>query len=354
VLGDGARHELVRAHVPVCLARLVQGCEPAALERVARAQGALLERGADVHTAIQQGAVNGAGLLADNDQDELDRWIRARLFDAAQQGDRNVKGLATMALARVAGRDGAGSEPEVGLAEVRSFLLRKLARGTTAERPWAALALGVLERARQDARAPLSPDAAQAIRVALAENTSPVELGAYMIAAGLARDLDARDALLARALDPSDDETRGYACIALGLMGAREAVGPLREIVRASRYRPGVLRDAAVGLGLLGDRETVPLLIEMLAEGQGLAATAAITAALGAVGDVRTVGPLVGMLGDPDTNEHTRAFAAVALGLVCDKEDLPWNSKLAVDVNLWEPPATLLDPAGGKGVLDLL
>jgi HEAT repeat protein len=142
--------------------------------------------------------------------------------------------------------------------------------------------------------------------------------------------------------------------VALGLGGFGETAETLRAIVRDSRYRPSVMRDAATGLGLLGDRAIVPDLLDMLREAQGLAAIAAITQSLGTIGDARTVEPLVRMLEDPETNERTRAFAAVALGIVCDKELLPWNSKLAVDANYRLAPTTLFDPGAGKGILDLL
>jgi len=351
---DRTRHGLVRAHAPVALARQVEGLDRATVTRVARSLGATLKRGSDTHTAIQQGAVNALARLGDNDRDDLDRLIRGALMDAHRHGDRTVRHLALVALARVAARDGEGDAPEEGLAEVRGFLLRKLAQGSTVERPWAALGLGVLERTRQDRRETSTPEIAQAIRASIESKDSPIELGAYLLAAGLVRDLDAREILLEHANDRSDDETRGYACVGLGLMGAREAIPMLREIVRDSRYRPSVLRDAAVGLGLLGDRQSVPLLIEMLAEARGLAAKAAITSALGFIGDTRAVEPLVLLVDDPETNDRTRAFASVALGIVCDKEPLPWNSKLAVDVSFWTPPGTLFDPGGGKGVLDLL
>lgn len=354
LLEDRTRHELVRAHAPVAIARHLEGLAPDLVTDATRRIGALLKRGSGAHTALQQGALSALARLGDNDNDELDRWIRGRLREAHTHGDRTVRHMALVSLARVAARQGDGTEPEAGLVEVRSMLLKKLAGSVTVERPWAALGLGVLERTRQDQRLPSSPDVAQAIRASIGTRESPIEQGAYMLAAGLVRDLDARETLLAHAKDISDDETRGHACVALGLMGAREAVPTLREIVQDSRYRPSVLRDAAVALGLLGDRQTVPLLIDMLEQARGLAATAAITSALGFIGDQRAVRPLVEMVVDEEQNDRTRAFAAVALGLVCDKEPLPWNSKLAVDVTFWTPPATLFDPGGGKGVLDLL
>ena len=44
------------------------------------------------------------------------------------------------------------------------------------------------------------------------------------------------------------------------------------------------------------------------------------------------------------------AFAAVALGIVADQDELPWNTILSVDLNYTAAPATLYDQAGfGSG-----
>ena len=66
---------------------------------------------------------------------ELDRFIRGALEGAHEQGDRTVRHLALVALARVAARDGSGEDPAAGVQEVRSLLLRKLAGGATVTGP---------------------------------------------------------------------------------------------------------------------------------------------------------------------------------------------------------------------------
>jgi hypothetical protein len=58
------------------------------------------------------------------------------------------------------------------------------------------------------------------------------------------------------------------------------------------------------------------------------------------------------MLGNQDLRDLPRAFAAVALGLVGDKEELPWNSKIAVDNNYRANVETLT--GAGAGILDIL
>ena len=47
-------------------------------------------------------------------------------------------------------------------------------------------------------------------------------------------------------------------------------------------------------------------------------------------------------------------FAAVALGIVSDKEDLPWNAKISIDGNYRANTTTLTSPDAGTGILDIL
>lgn len=91
----------------------------------------------------------------------------------------------------------------------------------------------------------------------------------------------------------------------------------------------------------------------MLKTAKGLSSQAAIASALGTIGDSRSVDPLVEFLKDKSYTETARGFAAVALGIVCDKEDLPWNAKLAINANYRANTVTLTGD-GGTGILDIL
>ena len=71
-------------------------------------------------------------------------------------------------------------------------------------------------------------------------------------------------------------------------------------------------------------------------------------------GDHRSIDPLVTMLQNDGLTERARGFAAVALGIVADKEDLPWNSKIGVDLNYRASTSTLTDQSSGTGILDIL
>ena len=90
----------------------------------------------------------------------------------------------------------------------------------------------------------------------------------------------------------------------------------------------------------------------MLETATGLATQAAISTALGAIGDSRSIDPLVELLGNQSVTDSARGFAAAALGIVCDKEELPWNTKISANINYRANTVTLT--GGGTGILDLL
>ena len=51
--------------------------------------------------------------------------------------------------------------------------------------------------------------------------------------------------------------------------------------------------------------------------------------------------------------DSARGFAAVALGIVADKEPLPWNSKISTNIN-YRANTTTLTGETGTGILDIL
>ncbi|MDP6368623.1 MAG: HEAT repeat domain-containing protein, partial [Planctomycetota bacterium] len=124
--------------------------------------------------------------------------------------------------------------------------------------------------------------------------------------------------------------------------------------VKKSKYKAELLQQAAIALGLLGDKDLVPELVDMLTGAKSLASQAAISSALGFIGDARSIDPLISMLQDGQITDRARGFAAVALGLVADKEDLPWNAKIAVDTNYRASTSTLTSASEGTGILDIL
>ena len=291
--------------------------------------------------------------------DRTDRMELMELTELPERvRDQQTRYFGMIALAQVAGRPGAGAgAPTAGLVGkggARSFLFAQLGRGKVQARTWAAIALGVLERSLASHGVTVPPDTGRALGSALAEAENPSEIGALAIALGILRDPLASETMLERLADIGDAQAQGNLCVALGLVNDAAAVEPIQALVDSSKYKPELLRSAAVGLGLLGDKRAVTTLVRMLAEARGLSSQAALASALGAIGDARSVEPLIEMLEDPEKTALARGFAAAALGIVADKEPLPWNAKLSLGVNYRAATSTLTAQALGTGVLDIL
>ena len=352
LFGDGNARDSVRAQVPVAFARLLYGATPDLREEGARSFIAALQARSSPRSLLL-GVVQGLGLIGDDDDDPVDVEIRRVLQNSARQGERSMRHVALLSLARCASRAGTGP-PGGGVNETREFLLGRLSRGKDSERPWAALAMAMFERDRRARGEQVSPVVVPALRHALEADAGATQAGAYFLALGLLEDTDSTEAILER-LRGGDENVRGYAATALGLLGARSSVAVLRQVATEdTRYRPGLLREICIALALLGDREIVPQLVQRLRSATNIVDTVSSASALGFVGDARAVEPLIAIVVDADARDVGRAFAAVALGLICDKDSSPWNAKLAADSNWLAAPPTLYDPWLGKGLLDLL
>lgn len=263
--------------------------------------------------------------------------------------DAQTRYFALMALGQIGGKC------------TRDALLKEFDRaGKALERPWCALALGVLEFHRLEAQAAagVTADPDPLVGVTLAEAFAnakePGQRGAYAIGLGLCRWQAASDAMVdAMSRHLAQEEFAGYVCIGLALMDAHAAVEPIRRAAFASTRRPTLLQQAAIALGKLGDKRAADDLQQKMTEGEpNLAKLSAIAAALGFIGDRRSIAPLKAMLFDEELGDLPRAFAAVALGGIADKEPLRWNSKIGVDTNYRAATETLSNQQ--SGILDIL
>ena len=366
--GSDEENYLIRAHVPVTMARLVQFADPRHLFRndadknfkelkteiATRLLEDISERSKE-STEIQQSAVLALGLLGDSDEDDIDKEIRKALIelDLAQPQSRN---FAVISLAHVGGRPGHGEgNPIAGYTDAKKALLFDLAKGQSARKSWSGLALGVLERSLVDAAQPvLMKESADALRSELAKANTPRDVGAFALALGIMGDQSGKTELLEKFEQSSDPDTRGYCAIALGLLGDPSVIETIQETVEKSKFQGDLLRSAATALGLLGDKRIVSSLTTMLADAKALSSQAAIAQALGFIGDANSIQPLVDMLKNKSLTGGARGFAAVALGIVGDKEELPWNTKISVNLNYRANTTTLTDSAAGTGILDIL
>ena len=351
----GTRHWYVRAHAPTAMARLLPGAGPGYKTKVAN----LLIESVDRHSKETREvlmsstlALGQIGTAEDDGRDGINNRIREELVRIIKEGDSQSRRFAMISLGQSGGTPGEGENALAGAEVARKELLRQLSKGKTMLKPWAGLAIGVMGRQLLDNNETMSESASSALRAAAAGCKRPAEIGAFLIGIGIRRDIEGMDICMEKMDYFTTDESRGYCAVALGLIEDRSAIAPIQEIIRESKYKPDLLKQAAIALGLLGDKELVPDLIGMLETATGLATQAAISTALGAIGDSRSIDPLVELLGNQSVTDSARGFAAAALGIVCDKEELPWNTKISANINYRANTETLTQ--GGTGILDLL
>ncbi|HJM56557.1 MAG TPA: HEAT repeat domain-containing protein [Planctomycetota bacterium] len=349
------RHWFVRSHAPNAMVRLLPGAAPEYREKVASLLIESVGRHSDENREIVMSATLALGQIGtaeDDGRDGLNNRIREELIRILKEGDPQSRRFAMISLGQSGGTPGEGENALAGGEVARKELLRQLSKGKTMLKPWAGLALGVMGRQLLDNNETMSESASKALRAAAADCKRPAEIGAYLIGIGIRRDIEGMDICMEKMDYFTTDESRGYCAVALGLIEDRSAIAPIQEIIRESKYKPDLLKQAAIALGLLGDKELVPDLIAMLETATGLATQAAISTALGAIGDSRSIDPLVELLGNQSVTDSARGFAAAALGIVCDKEELPWNTKISANINYRANTVTLT--GGGTGILDLL
>jgi len=349
------RHWLVRAHAPTAMARLLPGASQAMQERVAELVIETVGRHSKENREVLMSctlALGQMGTAEDDGAGGINNRIRGELMRIIKEGGVQSRRFALIALAQAGGRPGLGPDALAGTLTARRELLRQLSTGRTQLKPWAGLALGVLGRQLLDHDETMSESAGLALRSAAERCVRPAEIGAYLLGLGIRRDVEATQICLDKLDYFSTNEARGYAAIALGLIEDKSAIDPIQRIIRDSEYKPDLLKQAAIALGLLGDKDLVNELVAMLKDARGLATQAALSTALGAIGDSRSIDPLIDLLGNQSVTATARGFAAAALGIVCDKEELPWNTKISANINYRANTVTLT--GAGLGILDLL
>jgi HEAT repeat protein len=352
ILRDKEVHRLVRAHAPEALARLLVDAPQAAREEVVHALLEFVEPSARDKDEVVQGCVLALGAIADSDREKLDVQVRTTLMRLVEGGDLQSRCFAIISLGLAGARAGGEGSAE-GVADVRKFLVSRLTEGKSRERAWAAIGLGILERGAAARGLEPSLSARGVMLSAFKDTGSGDEVAALAIGIGLAGDRKAVPALLAKLERTADAGTQGYLAVALGMLGDERAVEPLHRQLADARFKPKLLNDTAIGLALLDDSTLVPDLVKTLASAQSLASQSAAASVLGWIGDHRSIEPLCGLFEKREVTTSARAFAAVALGRVCDRDRLPWNAAVSTGIQ-YRAATDTLTSANGSGLLDIL
>jgi DNA-binding phage protein len=355
----GAGEQLIQAHCPTAIAKLIGREHPKVDEYKDLFAKDLQEKGKVKRSndTIFQSCAIALGQLARpyTDKDEkkcpdaqysqllLDQWHNHK--------DAQTRNFSVLSLGLIGGK------------ENKAVLLKELDKANKQQqKPWCALALGVYsffvnDQKRKGNAAAQDDDlslVSEALFTSLKATNEPSLTGALAIALGLSETKDAADTMRERMRDNvAKEDMAGYLAIGLALMNDSRSLEDIRNVVQQSVRRTTLLQQAAIALGKLGDKRVAEDLQKLLTEGEpNLAKLSAVASALGFIGDGRTVAPLKKMLFDEKLGDLSRAFAAVALGGVADKEPLPWNSKIGTNMNYRASVETLTNRS--TGILDIL
>lgn len=307
------------AQLPVALGRLgAREQLPVLVER-------FLDR--DTDDLVRQSLALAFGQLATLGDGEV---VQALQDYVAEGRDAPTRHFALVALAEMGARSDHMDHVEQHLA-LRDLLHRELSgKGSSQQaRSWAALALALHTRAHVD----LQAVAVDRLQDAYDDESDPEHKGAMAIALGLLGSRASTEALLTDLRGSGDQGLQGHLALALGLIDHGPAAEDLRRLCTDRRSGPELRLSAAMALGLLGDRTTVGLLVETLTEAATLGVAAASAKALGLIGDQAAVEGLRGVALADDKPAITRGFAAVALGLLGERGDLPWNEPIKAHGN---------------------
>lgn len=340
----GRGDEVVQAHVPTAIARLLgRGASTDHVRIVDQWCEALKERRRS--DAVLQSMAMGIGELA-LPRERGEAWLgSAELLEKLYLDgkDQALRFFVLMSIASIGGEAN------------RAFLLRELPRGQKGtERPWLALALGVLVRGELERGG--SPDAIAA--ALLLKTMRDIEnddvRAASAIALGLMRHGAAvEDMLRLLVKHKRRDQLAGYLCVALGMIGDATAIPTLAGVMNDAEFRPALLAQAAIGLALLDPTGAGQMLAGLLRrKDESVGRLSGIAFAFRYVGDRRAIDPLLGLLGDRDLPDLARAFVLAAVGGACDRGELPWNEPFARGVNYRAPISTISN--GVTGILDIL
>jgi HEAT repeat protein len=311
VLGDARRPAVLRAHAVNAIGKMLRD-RSGDLPRGVREglDQALSDRNAEV----RRSAVLATGLVA-----RADDRIAARLLAAHEdEADSMARYFAAIGLGRV------GGEP------ARKALEGGLRSGNMEVRAFSAIGLALLTRGTPDPanRASL----ARVLDVFRSEKVDCVK-GAMAIALGLGRHEPARATVLEALARSGDPFFQGFACVGLGLLGARDAQPTVLELFRGASGRPILQREAAVALSLLGSRDATRELLPALHKGSTTWSLGTVSRVLGLTGDPTAIPSLTAIVQDGSFPTLSRAYAVVALGSLCEDRALPVRAVVSSDLN---------------------
>ncbi|MEZ5989590.1 MAG: HEAT repeat domain-containing protein [Planctomycetota bacterium] len=290
---------------------------------------------------IHQSAVIALGLMAKPEDEDACKALQSYL---SKGRDPNARNFAAISLGQIGGESN------------KAYLYKTFTTSRTQDlvRPWLAFGLAIMDKHAREADINLDVDrtSADAIHREFRNMRNKSFAAGLALALGVMQYKDAALDIEKVLQETNEEEPQGYLCVSLGLLENAESKDMINKIVEGATRRDQLLTQAAIALGLLGDKEISRKLTKRLEQDNVVAVYSAIATALGWIGDRYSISPLVQLAENKAQKDLPRAFACVALGLIADKEPLPWNSKIAINANYRANVETLTSE--GTGILDIL
>jgi len=318
LLKDPRLDARLAAQVPLAIAHLDDGAHA---EAVAPLLAAFAERDAD--DMVRVSCATALGRLAS----ASDSGAVELLSEAARSArDERTRHAALMALAEIGRRD---LPAEAQHAAFHDRLARTLtdaldAKGALGDRAWAALAIGVYS----SGGASRAPMLAGALDATYRKQKEASTRGAFALALGLSRAADSVPEILQDFRKTGDPGLRGDAAEALGLLGVASAHDELLASCAEDALQPELREQVAAGLALLGSRDVVTTLLDVMGRVETHSVSVSVARVLGRIGDRQAIASLAAIARDGQRQPSTRGMACVALGLLGEPGDLPWNATL--------------------------
>jgi HEAT repeat protein len=322
-------NRIVRSQAPVSLGRLNALHGGSAAARAALSKVVSLFEADKTDNDLRRSLALCIGMLAEvGDTEAVDSMINA----VQRSNDDQTRHFSIMALAEVGARDATPENHADTHNKLEQFFLRELTRPKRiTHQPYGALGLAVYSRNENLQGASLR--SAQKILEAFNNTNNPSYQGAMAISLGVLNYTVGQDDLWAKFDDSNDQPLKGYIAVSLGLMRATGKGEMMRALIKKKGLDSKFRLQLARALGLMSDTQAVPTLVDYLQNAETLAESSSSAQALGLIGDRNAIDPLLAIAKNPAKQELQRGFAAVALGIIAEKKDLPWNTVFSVNSN---------------------
>ncbi|MHC4943371.1 MAG: HEAT repeat domain-containing protein [Planctomycetota bacterium] len=318
LMDDSKMDPLIQASVPTALGKIG---DSVALSRLVKGF-----KDDKVDDRVRMSCTLALGILASIEDKEVIDLLKAYI---GKGKDAQTRHFCYIAMAQIAARD---EEPEKNMEthqEISKFFLRDIVKGKQTHKPWAGLAAALHAQKIEIFQA----DVIDKVTEVFKKDKNPSYRSAMAVALGLLSAKRSADILFDELERSKDKAFKGYLCVSLGLMNHKAAAERIRKIAATEVTNFRLRLQAATALGLMGDVDAVDVLIKALKEGQTVTVTSSAAQALGLIGDISAIAPLRKILEDRKANDLARAFAAVALGIIGEKTDLPWYTIITANYN---------------------